>query len=88
MKNGVSVEFELRATAFGQAFRVRLDVRQDRCAASVTCGSTATNGLGATAREALLAALTPFGPRTATALMASPDMFAASAEMLAARAAV
>jgi hypothetical protein len=41
--------------------------------------------VGATAREALVAALAPFGPRTSTAVMAAPEMFAASALVLAAQ---
>ena len=68
--------------------RVRVAEQGERSFASVTWRATSSDGLGATAREALVAALAPFGTRTVAAVMASPAMFAASAAVLAAREAV
>jgi hypothetical protein len=65
--------------------RIRIREAVERATASVECGATRTSGIGATAREALVAALAPFGARTAGAVMAAPAMFAASATLLAAR---
>lgn len=76
------VEFELRDSAVPWPVAVRIEDRGERCAAAVRCGSTATSALGATAREALQAALAPFGARTVTAVMAAPDMFGVSLQLL------
>ena len=77
------IDFELPAAAIGLPVSVRLGDFEDRWAAVVHCGSARSNGLGASAREALVAALEPLGVRARAVLMADPVMFAASAEVLA-----
>jgi hypothetical protein len=84
--NAPIVEFELRIATAGHPVRIRIREFEARAAAFVDCGSASTSGLGGTAREALVAALAPFGARTSTAVMAAPEMFGASAQVLAARA--
>jgi len=81
MKNPI-VDLELRVTGLADAVRVRVGEAGERCVASVQVGSQTTTGLGATARAALVAALAPFGMRQTAAVMAAPDMFAASARLL------
>jgi hypothetical protein len=76
------VDFELPPAAIGLAVSVRLADFENRWAAVVRCGSATSNGLGASAREALVAALTPLGVRATAVLMAEPVMFAASADIL------
>jgi hypothetical protein len=70
-------DFQLSPTV-----HVRLSDFEDRWAAVVCSGSTTTDGLGATARDALVAALAPFGPHATTMLMAQPVMFGVSAKLL------
>jgi hypothetical protein len=82
------VEFDLPPTAMGLQGSVRLGDFDERWVAVVRCESSETFGLGGTARQALLAALAPLGPRATTAVMADPTMFAASAALLAHEAAV
>jgi hypothetical protein len=77
-------QFEVAPSVLAVPATLRLADFDGRWAAVVRCGPNATNGVGATAREALLAALSPLGPRTTTAIMAEPIMFAASADLLAA----
>jgi hypothetical protein len=77
------VTFELPSTARGHSVAVRLRDFEGRWAAIVRCDTATTRGLGASAREALLAALSPFGPRATARLMAEPAMFAASADLIA-----
>jgi hypothetical protein len=77
------VAFELPPTAVGHSVAVRIGDFDGRWAALVRCGTATTRGLGASAREALVAALSPFGGRATAALMAEPAMFAASADLLA-----
>jgi hypothetical protein len=77
-------EFELAPTTLGFPVSVRLGDFDARWRAVVECGSFSTDGLGATARDALLAALGPLGSRATAALMAEPAMFGASAALLAA----
>ncbi len=84
--NAPLVEFELRVATAGHPLRIRIREFDARAAAFVDCGPASTSGLGGTAREALVAALGPFGARTSTAVMAAPEMFAASAMVLEARA--
>lgn len=76
------MEFELAPATLGYQVAVRLGDFQARWVAVVACGSVSTNGLGATARGALLAALAPLGERATAALMAEPAMFGASASLL------
>lgn len=80
-----TVEFELHVSMTAAPFRIRVREAGPRSTASVACGAMATTGIGGTAREALVAALAPFGTRLTTAVMAAPAMFGASAEVLAAR---
>jgi hypothetical protein len=84
MKNGHWVDFELTVTGAAQAMQVRIGTFDARCVASVELGALRTNGIGATAREALVAALAPLGNRMTTAVMSAPAMFGASARLLAA----
>lgn len=77
-----TVQLELRDSAVPWPVQLRIEDHGERCLASVRCGDRTSRGLGATAREALVAALTPFGVRTLTALMASPAMFGASVQLL------
>ena len=83
MNKGHWVDFELTITGVSQAMQVRIGSFTERCVASVELGAIRTNGIGATAREALVAALAPLGSRVTTAVMATPAMFGASAELLA-----
>jgi hypothetical protein len=75
-------DFELSPTVIGVPVHVRLGDFDNRWAAIVRSGSTTTDGLGATARDALVAALAPLGTRATATLMAQPVMFAVSAELL------
>ena len=86
MNNGHWVDFELTVTGVKQEMRVRIGSFAQRCVASVELGAIRTNGIGGTAREALVAALAPMGGQMTTAVMAAPVMFGASAELLAAEA--
>jgi len=85
METSAWVELELHVGMADAPFRIRVREAGERSTASVACGSARTSGIGATAREALVAALAPFGSRTAGAVMADPAMFAASATLLAVR---
>lgn len=85
MNTGAWVELELHVGMAATPLRIRVREAGERSTATVACGPMQTSGIGATAREALVAALAPFGARTAGAVMAAPAMFAASAEILAAR---
>ena len=76
-------DFELSPAVLGLAVHVRLGDFEDRWTASVTYGSATADGLGPTARDALVAALAPLGTRATTMLMAQPAMFGASADLLA-----
>jgi hypothetical protein len=76
-------EFDLSPTVLGIPVHLRLGDYKDRWTATVRCGATTTDGLGASAREALVAALAPLGSHVTTLLMAQPVMFAASADLLA-----
>ena len=86
--NGPVIEFAVELLGEAQPVRVRVSERDERAVAWVACGGAAFNGIGATAREALVAALAPLGRRQASEVMAAPALFAASAQLLAAREAV
>lgn len=77
------LEFEVTLPAGADALRVRIGAFGERWAASVQCGPASMDGLGATARDALRAALAPMGARTVTSVLAAPAMFGASADLLA-----
>ena len=83
MNNGHWVDFELTVAGLSQSVQVRIGSFPERSVASVAVGITRTNGIGATAREALVAALAPLGSRMTTTVMAAPAMFGASAQLLA-----
>jgi hypothetical protein len=84
MNEGHWVNFELSVTGLEQRVQIRIGDFGERCVASVGLGRTLTNGIGANAREALVAALAPLGGRMATAVMSTPAMFGVSARLLAA----
>lgn len=83
MNNGHWVDFELTVTGANQAMQVRIGTFAERSVASVELGALRTNGIGATARQALVAALAPLGNRMTATVMSAPVMFRASAELLA-----
>ena len=70
-------DFQLSPTV-----HLRLGDFKNRWAATVRSGSTTTDGVGATARDALVAALAPLGTGATAILMAQPVMFGVSAELL------
>ena len=88
MNPGSSVAFEVSVLGLQSPMSVQIAAVSERCVASVQLGAISLHGLGANAREALVAALAPLGPRMTTAVMATPAMFGASAQVLAARVAV
>lgn len=79
------VEFQLSIAGVAETMTVKLREFGERSTASVQVGPTTHSGLGANAREALVAALAPLDARTTMAVMAAPDMFGASVAVLAAR---
>jgi hypothetical protein len=83
MNSGHWVDFELTVTGLSQGVQIRIGTFAERCVASVELGAVRTSGIGATAREALVAALAPLGNRMTTTVMAAPAMFGASAQLLA-----
>lgn len=88
MNSSHSVAFEVTSGSLGGSVSIRLADHAGRWVAQVQCGSVFTTGLGAKAREALVAALASLGPRVTTELMADPAMFGASADVNAMAAAV
>ena len=84
MNTSRCVEFELPAIAVGRPILVRLSDYEGRWAAIVRSGPSTSHGIGASARDAFVAALEPLGVRARAVLMADPVMFAASAELLSA----
>lgn len=86
--NDPVVQFAVELIGQAQPVRVRVCERGDRAVAWVACGGRTSDGLGASAREALVAALAPLGRRLSTEIMAAPAMFAASAQLLQSRGAV
>ncbi|HEX6655595.1 MAG TPA: hypothetical protein VF153_05220 [Candidatus Limnocylindria bacterium] len=83
MNNGHWVDLELTVTGLSQTVQLRIGCFGERSLASVELGAVRTSGIGATAREALVAALAPLGTRMTTTVMAAPAMFGASAQLLA-----
>jgi hypothetical protein len=84
MNSGHWVDFELSITGVAERIRVRVGRVSERAVASVAVGALETNGIGSNTREALVAALTPFGSRMTSSVMSAPAMFGASAKLLAA----
>jgi hypothetical protein len=76
-----SLEFELTSATIGREVHVRLTRARDRWVASISCGATVMDGLGASAREAFVAAVSAFGPRASRALMAEPALLGVSARL-------
>jgi hypothetical protein len=78
------VEFSVVVAGMPQPVSVRIGGSDERAVASVACGRFSSSGLGANAREALVAALAPLGRKLAATVLAAPDMFGASVRVLAA----
>jgi hypothetical protein len=83
MRSSQSVEFQVEPPSLGYSVFVRILRDQERWLAVVDWRTEHLNGLGPTARAALVAALMPLGPKATTTLMADPAMFGASASLLA-----
>lgn len=83
MRSSQSFDIELEPPSLGFQVLVRLSQQGERWVAAVDWGAEQHHGVGATARAALVAALTPVGPRVTVILMADPAMFGASATLLA-----
>ena len=83
MQNNPWVEFELAPATLGYSVSVRLTDFDARWLAVVECRSGSTEGLGGSARDALVAALSPLGTGATAALMADTGTFEASAMVLA-----
>jgi hypothetical protein len=83
MHNSRAVEFQVEPPSLGYAVSVRLRDFRERWFAVAECRDVRHSGLGSTARDALVAALAPLGPKPTAALMADPAMFGASLKVLA-----
>lgn len=77
------IAFELTAPSLGYAVSVVLGNLTDRWLATAQCQGGRHIAIGATAREALTAALSPLGSPTAALLLADPALFGASVGVLA-----
>ena len=77
----VSVNFRLGSPELGLEVDVRLRQVDGRWLAVAGYEGDPEVGIGATARDALSAALATLGSRAATALMADPQLFGVSAEI-------
>jgi hypothetical protein len=77
------LEFEVTVPAHPGGMRVRIGAASERWVATVESASRTSSGIGATAREALRAALAPMGAPITTSVLAAPAMFGASAELIA-----
>jgi hypothetical protein len=75
----VSVNARLGSQELGIEVEIRLRELDGRWLAVAEFDGEPEVGIGATARAALVAALATLGERTATALMADPQMFGLSA---------
>ena len=79
-----AVEFELAHPFFGYAMSILLRNLGGGWLATAESADSRLLGIGATAREALTAALNPLGAPAAARLMADPVLFGASVRVLAA----
>ena len=79
----VSLNFRIAADELGLDVAVRLRELDGRWLAVAKFGGEPEVGIGASPRAALSAALATLGDRTAAAVMANPQLFAVSAELLA-----
>ena len=77
----VSVNFRLSSAELGLDVEVRLRELDGRWMAVAAFDGEPEVGLGATARNALSAALSTLGPRAAAILMADPELLGVSAEL-------
>jgi hypothetical protein len=84
MNRGHWIDLELSVSGVTERMKVRVGNFGERSMASVELGRITSNGIGATAREAQVAALSPRGNRMTTAVLAAPARFGVSAELLAA----
>jgi hypothetical protein len=82
MERGHWVQFDLSVTGITEQMRVRIGHFDERAVASVELGQMTTNGIGASARDALVAALAPLGTRVTSTVLAAPAMFGASVELM------
>ena len=75
----VSVNARIGSQELGVEVAIRLRQLDGRWLAVAEFGDEPEVGIGATARDALTAALATLGDRTASALMADPQLFGLSA---------
>ena len=77
----------LRFTLHSQDLAARVDVRldsfKDRWVATASDGRRTEIGLGSKARSALSAAVQALAPKSAVALLADPELFGVSCQILA-----
>lgn len=73
----LEVQFRLSAPSAPSA-EIRLRLRGARWLAEADLAGQHAIGIGASPRQALTASLAGFGPRTASALLADPALFAVS----------
>jgi len=83
MRSANTVHVDVSPARSACIFSMRLDPLGERWVAVVDCQHERHHGIGASAREALVAALAPLGKRTAASVMADPAMFGASLALLA-----
>lgn len=81
--NANTVHVDVSPATTACVFSMQLDSLGERWVAVVDCEHERHHGIGASAREALAAALAPLGKRTAASVMADPAMFGASLALLA-----
>jgi hypothetical protein len=79
----VSVRFRLETLDVPAGIDVRLDSFGDRWVATVSDGRHTEIGLAAVARSALSSAVHALAPRSAQALLADPQLFGVSCQVLA-----
>jgi len=78
----ISLQFQLGAQEADECVAVRLEEFTDRWVATVADGRRTEIGLGSKARIALTAAIHALAPRSASAMLADPQLFAISARIL------
>jgi hypothetical protein len=83
MRSANTVQVDVTPAASACVFTMRLNPLGERWVAAVHCEHERHHSIGASAREALAAALAPLGTRTAASVLADPAMFGASLALLA-----
>jgi len=83
MRSANTVQVDVSPALSSCVFSMRLDPLGERWVARVDCEHERHHAIGATAREALSAALAPLGKQTAASVLADPAMFGASLALLA-----